>query len=987
MSLSVSHPHAPLLRPRAPRTRPTPCRGGPRKASGLERNKKPDSELLALVPDAPARATSPNPQPQNLLFQHNTHPTCDHPNFQTPGPPAHLPVFYLPSSTPPSFRPHPHIRKSSAAPPESLPNNPTKRRTTPRERLFDMLSSHRRTSSGHRNAFALLFAALAAGLLATTPRADAAAPAHGTRKPGPRQTCHPSPCKHGAKCSFRRGVVTCKCATGYTGTYCATLLPGFYMPRRGAKPRPCPQGGSYCIGGAMEPCPEGSATEAPRGTSLSACMLKPGFFCVFGTDGVCTPTLCAPGHVCGGHVSVTDTNITTEVVDCPTTDCEALGCTAVSPPGSSDASSCKCVCDCYLSEWKDTSECLSTTGTKTQERTVATEPRNGGTACSAELTRTVPCDVNCVLSDWTDTSSCSSATGTKTQARTVVTAARNDGAACSTELTRTAPCDVDCVLSDWTDTSSCFSATGTKTQARTVVTAAHNDGKACSDELTRTTTCAVDCVLSDWRDTSECSMDGNKTQERSVATRPLNEGAPCGPLTQTTTCDAPTCTDGVKNGGESDVDCGGTSSCALCATGSACSLATDCVSGVCTAGACIAASCTDGVKNGAESAIDCGGGVCTACGVGKSCLSHIDCVLTAFCDGSTMVCAAKKAVGAGCADAVECTTGRCASGTCSFVLGSINTIATPIGEVRGLAFDNAGRLLFTEMGTNVIRRMLTNGTPTIIAGRSGVTGYSGNGGQATDALLYNPTGIAVDSDGAIFFADSNNQVIRKIDTNGVISLFAGVPGAPGYIDGHVSTARFYYPMQLAFDSSGALLVADHVTQRIRKIKDGVVTTIAGSIYGYNGDSMPATLAYFRYPYGVAFNTGDGSVVVADTDNHRIRKIDATSGYITTIAGTGSPGYSGDGLPADQANVYGPMSVAVDNSGRVLIADTGNARIRRIESDGKISTIAGTTTGFSGDGGPATAAKLYSPRAVALDREGNVFIADSLNYRIRQVTFA
>jgi hypothetical protein len=815
-----------------------------------------------------------------------------------------------------------------------------------------------------------------------------------------------------------------------------------------------------------------------------------------------------------------------------------------------------CRVDCVLSDWLDTSTCDAATGTKTQKRTVVTEPLNEGTACDV-LTRTTTCRVDCVLSDWLDTTTCDAATGTKTQKRTVLTPARNGGAPCDV-LTRTTTCSVDCVLSDWLDTTTCDAVTGTKTQKRTVLTPARNGGAPC-DVLTRTTTCSVDCVLLDWIDTSTCSYLGKKTQARTVVTKPLNNGEACGPLTRTTDCVAPTCSDGIKNGDETDVDCGGgaLSGCSSCEERKACSDAADCTSGVCTGNVCVAASCSDGVKNGLETDQDCGGpcttkcaddkrclvggdcasgyctaggvcatpacndgvkngletdqdcggpcttkcaddkrclvggdcasGYCTAgggcatpacndgvkngletdidcggptgcprCSTGKVCFYPSDCVsglcsaplfggagiclatdgqactkpaecVSGYCTAGG-VCATptctdgvknggetdqdcggpttcpRCAVDATCTSGTDCASGRCGtSGTCVFALLSINTIAgsgfsgyygddvpaltAQMGEVRSIVFDNVGRLLIADIAYNAIRRISATGTITTIAGTPPQRGFDGDGGQATAALIGGPDGMAVDSTGVIYIADAQNHVIRKIDTNGVISTFAGTPGTLGYRDGPSSTARFYYPTQLAIDGSGALLVADHANHCIRKIQDGVVSTVAGTgSTGYNGDQIRATTASLFYPYGVAVDRS-GSIIIADTYHHRIRKVDPSTGLITTIAGTGSQGYSGDGGPAALAQIWGPFSVAIDAADRVLIVDGGNHRIRRIESDGTISTIAGTTVGFSGDGGPATAAQLRDPRAVAVDNAGNVFIADAFNYRIRKVTFA
>ncbi len=335
------------------------------------------------------------------------------------------------------------------------------------------------------------------------------------------------------------------------------------------------------------------------------------------------------------------------------------------------------------------------------------------------------------------------------------------------------------------------------------------------------------------------------------------------------------------------------------------------------------------------------------------------------------------------------------------------------------------------------------GLLTRVAGSSAFRGYSGDGGPATNAQLNGPAGLALDSFGDLYIADSGNRRVRKVTTaTGIITtvagngLFYGIlqDGLPAIFESLGS------PSGIALDGSGNLYIADTYTHAIRKVsaETGIITTVAGDgRSGYIADGMQATNARLSSPFGVALDSS-GNLLIADTGNNRIRKITATTGIITTLAGNGSLGYSGDGGPATAAQLYNPRAVVADASGNLLIADRGTCRVRKVTagtittvagngewgalgdggaaiiaqlggpeglaldgtgdiyiadrsnglrklSDGIITTVAGNgTRGYLGDGGPATNAQLNQPRSVALDGGGNLYIADSSSNTIRRV---
>lgn len=337
---------------------------------------------------------------------------------------------------------------------------------------------------------------------------------------------------------------------------------------------------------------------------------------------------------------------------------------------------------------------------------------------------------------------------------------------------------------------------------------------------------------------------------------------------------------------------------------------------------------------------------------------------------------------------------------------------------NGLALDSAGNLYIADTGNRRIRKV-SNGTITTVAG-TGLRGTAGNGGPATSAELAYPYALAIDAKGDVYVSDGSGG-IRKI-TNGVID---SVAGAQGYFDG------------IAVDTAGNLFLLDGMIPRVLKVSNGIATTFAGSgSYGFSGDNGPAIAAQLggdpeeNGPSGIAVDS-TGNVYIADayngcirrvsngvittvagmsngillsdptyitldsagalyisdpsntTGGDRIRKI--ANGVVTTIAGNGYVSFSGDNGPAASAQFYQPGGVAFDSAGRMYIADTQNNRVRMI-ANGVVTTVAGTgIRGFSGDNGPATSAQLATPLAVAVDPAGNLYIADINNYRIRKVT--
>lgn len=321
---------------------------------------------------------------------------------------------------------------------------------------------------------------------------------------------------------------------------------------------------------------------------------------------------------------------------------------------------------------------------------------------------------------------------------------------------------------------------------------------------------------------------------------------------------------------------------------------------------------------------------------------------------------------------------------------ALNALLRFSGIVPQLAFDNSGNLLITDSGNNRVRQVTTaTGVISTIAG-TGTAGFSGDNGPATSAQLNFPSGVLVNNVNQIFIADSFNSRVRRIDTNQTITTFCG-NGSIG--DGGPATSAILSPMNgVARDSNGNLYIGDSTANLLRKVDTaGNISTIAGIPFlgGPGGDGGPASQANLGFPSGLVFDS-HGNLFIADPLNAEVREI-SPAGVITTYAGNvANPGNGGDGGPATQAQLLGPIGLGIDAFDNLYIADLNNSNIRRVDAITQvITTVAGNgTPGFSGDGGPATAASLNSPSNVKVDSQGNLFIAEfSRNARIRRVDHA
>lgn len=324
-------------------------------------------------------------------------------------------------------------------------------------------------------------------------------------------------------------------------------------------------------------------------------------------------------------------------------------------------------------------------------------------------------------------------------------------------------------------------------------------------------------------------------------------------------------------------------------------------------------------------------------------------------------------------------------GSYGYTGDGLTATAAELNKAVGIARDAAGNIYIADQYNHCIRKVASSGIISTVVG-SGVAGFSGDGGPATLARLNYPIGIAFDASGNLLIADASNSRIRKVTPAGIITTIAGT-GARAYTgDGTAATsAAINLPQDIAQDIAGNIYIADRDNHRIRKINTaGMISTVAGTgIWGYSGDGLPATGATLTQPNGIAVSA-TGDVYFTDLVNYVVRKV-SPAGIITTVAGNGVAGYSGDGGPATAAKLKAPGGLAIDANNNLYISDFNDNRIRKVSPTGVIITVAGIGThSYSGDGGPATAAELNRPFGIEVDDTGSIYIADWHNNRIRKI---
>ena len=320
-----------------------------------------------------------------------------------------------------------------------------------------------------------------------------------------------------------------------------------------------------------------------------------------------------------------------------------------------------------------------------------------------------------------------------------------------------------------------------------------------------------------------------------------------------------------------------------------------------------------------------------------------------------------------------------------------NASVSSLNSPSAVAVNSLGEIYIADTGNQRVRAVVSAGErrPMIlitVAG-NGEASFSGERAPATNATLHFPSDVVLDSNGNVYFSDTENHRIRRVAReSGTITTVAGngIAGSRG-VDGLGTDARLHSPEGLAFDSEGRLYIADTGNDRVLRlnVRNGVIRAITEQ--GLPGSNSTSTVATFNSPTALAIDSAD-NLYIAEMEDHRIRMMDLDVGGVSTVAGDGSAGFTGDGSQATRAKLNKPEGVAVDADGNIFIADTGNRRIRRVDfGTGIISTIAGDgRRGYAGDGGPAIEASLVVPRRVAVDAEGNVFISDALDHRIRAI---
>jgi hypothetical protein len=332
----------------------------------------------------------------------------------------------------------------------------------------------------------------------------------------------------------------------------------------------------------------------------------------------------------------------------------------------------------------------------------------------------------------------------------------------------------------------------------------------------------------------------------------------------------------------------------------------------------------------------------------------------------------------------------CGNGVAGYTGDGNPASAAQISHPNQLCFDQDGNLFIAEDYNNIIRKIDVFGNISTVAG-NGTQGFSGDGGLATSAQINRACGVAVDAAGNLYICDADNFRIRKVDTAGNISTIAGT-GTPGYSgDGAAATlAEIGFTSGICLDTAGNIYIASQNNgPAVRKINtSGIISTYAGNgTSGSSGDLGPATSAQLNSPASV-FLDGNGNLFIGDLGGMKVRKVNSL-GIISTFAGNGSAASGGDGMAATSAQLLYPYDVTADAAGNVYICESGNNKIRKVNTSGIMSTFAGVggfVGGYDGDGGPAINAHLYHPSSIAIDAAGDIYIGDYENNAIRKVTF-
>lgn len=321
----------------------------------------------------------------------------------------------------------------------------------------------------------------------------------------------------------------------------------------------------------------------------------------------------------------------------------------------------------------------------------------------------------------------------------------------------------------------------------------------------------------------------------------------------------------------------------------------------------------------------------------------------------------------------------------------VPAVGAPIFLPQGLAVDVTGNLYLSDASNSRIRRVdASTGLISTVVG-NGTPGFNGDGLPGSQTSVSQPAGLALDGAGNLYFADAGNNAVRRLDAlSGVVTTVAGQPGMSGYAGdgGPATAAKLTLPEGLAFNAAGDLLIADTGNSAIRRVEadHGIIHLFAGTgLAGFGGDGGSALNAMLNTPWNVTV-APDGSVLIADFGNDRVRKI-SPAGIISTLVGNGARGFSGDGGAPSQAELSEPAALALDPAGNLYIADSGNNRVRTVSvADGFLHTLVGNSgDSFAGDGGPANEASLYGPYALAFSAGGDLFVADIFHNRVRRVS--